>query len=403
MVLFGHPTGNPNSHQAALAHYEHGQLEAFCVPWFPSEAELGVLSLFPTSKAEVARLKRRRFEPLAKAPKIQGRVGEWRRMAVRLAGRSDQRLSYEANDWLMRTMARECRRKSVSAVHSYEDCSLWQFEEARRHGKTCIYDMPTCYYPWWQEKENELLAKYARWLPESGVEAHRWVRPDQKVREMELADVVLAPSSFVKRTILERCDKEVRVCVYGADTPSFGDYLASSPTPVDTVRFLHIGQCSVRKGTPFLLELWRRLGLRHAELVIAGTWNLSASLLKELPRGVSYVGVLDPLSLRELYASGHVLLFPSFADGFGLVMIEAMAAGMSVIGSVTSGAPDIASSCCVATVDAGDEDAWAAAIEDSVHSIRTSGHIRDAALECARAMNWDGYREAVGEVMADLV
>src|SRR5437870_5753527 len=35
-ILFGHPTGNPNSHHAALAHLEAGRLEAFCVPWMPT-------------------------------------------------------------------------------------------------------------------------------------------------------------------------------------------------------------------------------------------------------------------------------------------------------------------------------------------------------------------------------
>ena len=42
-ILFGHPTGNPNSHHAALAHFEAGRLEALCVPWMPSELALGVL------------------------------------------------------------------------------------------------------------------------------------------------------------------------------------------------------------------------------------------------------------------------------------------------------------------------------------------------------------------------
>jgi FkbM family methyltransferase len=50
-VLFGHPTGNPNSHHAALAHLEAGWLEAFCVPWMPSAPELALLSRIPGLKA----------------------------------------------------------------------------------------------------------------------------------------------------------------------------------------------------------------------------------------------------------------------------------------------------------------------------------------------------------------
>ena len=45
-ILFGHPTGNPNSHNAALAHLEAGVLECFCVPWMPSTTTIDMLSLF---------------------------------------------------------------------------------------------------------------------------------------------------------------------------------------------------------------------------------------------------------------------------------------------------------------------------------------------------------------------
>ncbi|MFM6175457.1 MAG: hypothetical protein ACKPB4_25545, partial [Sphaerospermopsis kisseleviana] len=218
MILLGHPTGNPNSHHAALAHFERGRLAAFCVPWFPSDAELAVLSAVPGSRAEVARLRRRRFEPLAAAPKVQGRLGEWRRMLVRLTGRGDQSLSYEANDWLMRTMARECRREGVTAVHSFEDCSLWQFEEAKRRGIACVYDMPIGYFPWWQDKQNALALEYADWIPAGGVPSNRYVRPEQKAKEMELADVVLVACGFVEKTIREFVpDKRIAIAPYGVD------------------------------------------------------------------------------------------------------------------------------------------------------------------------------------------
>jgi hypothetical protein len=116
-------------------------------------------------------------------------------------GRGDERLSYEANDWLMRTMRRECRRATVTAVHAYEDCSLWQFQEARRLGKACIYDMPIGYYPAWEQIEAQLAHKYVDWLPPGGLPSNRYVRPQQKREEMDLADLVLVPSSFVAETI----------------------------------------------------------------------------------------------------------------------------------------------------------------------------------------------------------
>jgi hypothetical protein len=109
-VLFGHPTGSPFSHNAALAHFEAHQLESFCVPWMPSAATLRLLEYLGPLRPMARRLGRRRFPPLATAPKIQGRVGEIRRLITRAVGRGDESLDYEANDWLMRTMCRECKR-----------------------------------------------------------------------------------------------------------------------------------------------------------------------------------------------------------------------------------------------------------------------------------------------------
>src|ERR1700677_1473271 len=174
-ILFGHPTGNPNSHHAALAHFDAGRLEAFCVPWMPSATTLKILSTIPGLQRPAQRLNRRYFKPLAHAPKIQGRMGELQRLFRRSAGGNNEELACEANDWLMSTMARECRRKEVSIVHSYEDCSLAQFEEAKRRNKACIYDMPIGFYPAWAETQAQLTKQFSDWLPSGGLPSSRWV------------------------------------------------------------------------------------------------------------------------------------------------------------------------------------------------------------------------------------
>src|SRR5438270_13834396 len=109
-ILFGHPTGSPFSHNAALAHFESGRLESFCVPWMPSAQTLCLLDQVKPLRPMTQRLSRRHFPALAEAPKIQGRLGELWRLLIRSLGWGDERLSNQANDWLMRTMTRECRR-----------------------------------------------------------------------------------------------------------------------------------------------------------------------------------------------------------------------------------------------------------------------------------------------------
>lgn len=406
MILFGHPTGNPNSHHAALAHYEARRLEAFCVPWFPGRLALDVLAEVPGAKSEAARLRRRCFEPLADAPKIQGRIGEWSRLLRRKLGLGDEKLMYDANDWLMRTMARGAGRSGVTAVHCYEDCSLWQFEEAKRLGKACVYDMPIGYYPWWDERQKQLARTHADWVPARGLPSSRYVRPAQKVKEMELADLVLVACGFVEQTIREfHPDKKIARAPYGVDDEfwSPGDEDQGTTGGEHKLRFIYAGQSSIRKGTPVLLEAWEKAQLHDAELVLVGSWQLADSKLKQLPQGVRFVGPVASERLRGLYRESDVFVFPSFFEGFGLVVLEAMACGLPIIASDRSAGPDVLDDNCGRVVGAGDQDQLAESLRWFAGNRDRLPQMKSAARTRAKMFTWGTYREAVSEAVASVV
>ena len=413
MILFGHPTGNPNSHHAALAHMEAGKLAAFCVPWFPSQQVLAALGALPAFRQETARLMRRRFAPLARARKVQGRCGEWGRLLRRRFGAGGESLAYEANDWLMRTMARTCRERGVTAVHSYEDCSLWQFEEAKRLGKACIYDMPIGYYPWWDEKQKQLARDYADWVPAGGLPSSRHVRPVQKNNEMELADLVLVACGFVEQTIREFLPaKQIAVAPYGVDAEFWspeneeeerqGEQGTKRPQD-NKIRFIYAGQSSIRKGIPVLLEAWEKAALRDAELLLVGSWQLAHSKLKHLPRDVCFIGPVGPAQLRALYRESDVFVFPSFFEGFGLVLLEAMACGLPVIASDRSAGPMLVDPECGRLVRAG-------VLQELEDSLRWFGlnreqlpRMKKAARGKAETFTWAKYRAAVSDAVRPFV
>ena len=85
-ILFGHPTGKPNSFQAALAHHEAGVLECFCISWMPWSAVMRVLRRIQPLRSQGQRLGRRQFLPLAHVPKIRCRYGESCRLFMRACG-----------------------------------------------------------------------------------------------------------------------------------------------------------------------------------------------------------------------------------------------------------------------------------------------------------------------------
>jgi glycosyltransferase involved in cell wall biosynthesis len=336
-------------------------------------------------------------------------MGELRRLFIRAQGWGDEALSYEANDWLMRTMARECGRKSVTAVHSYEDCSLWQFEEAKRRGKACIYDMPIGYYPWWKRKQDELARRYTDWLPAGALAANRFARPEQKRREMELADLVLAPSAFVERTIRQfHPDKKIARASYGVNLEFWkvdvnGQRSVGSRRQDQPLRFIYAGQCSVRKGIPVLIKAWRKAQLKDAELELVGSWQLAASKKRELPAGVGLTGPVSREELRRRYRRADIFVFPSFFEGFGLVLLEAMACGLPAIASADSAGPDVLDDSCGRIIPAGNLDAlvealrWFSANRDQLPIIQAAA--RSRAEQCT----WDDYRRCVSEAVAPLM
>ena len=402
-ILFGHPTGNPNSHHAALAHFENDRLAAFCVPWMPTPQQLHCLQAVPHLNGLIARLERRCFEPLLSAPRIEGRPGEWWRMIRRAVTpkRADERLSYQANDWLMRTMAHECRRANVTAVHSYEDCSLWQFEEAKRLGKACIYDMPIGYYPAWQDKQATLARQYSDWLPPEGLPSSHWVRPVQKRKEMDLADLVLAPSSFVRKTLMQFVEKKVALAPYGVDLDFWRTNSVIEQS--GSLRFIYAGQCSLRKGIQVLLDAWKAAAIKDATLELVGSWQFSDAKRSELPKNVTYTGPVSAEKLRQRYQTADVFVFPSFFEGFGLVVLEAMACGLPVIASDATAGVDVLDVDTGRLFAAGD-------LDGLVECLRWFGDHRErlpvmsnAARAKAATYTWENYRRCVSKAVARFV
>ena len=170
----------------------------------------------------------------------------------------------------------------------------------------------------------------------------------------------------------------------------------------DKLRFIYAGGCSIRKGIPVLLEAWEKAQLREAELLLVGSWQLAESKLNQLPRGVKFLGPVGPEKLRDLYRASDVFVFPSFFEGFGLVILEAMGCGLPVIASDRSAGPDVLDGSCGRVVAAGD-------LEQLVETLRWFDVNRDrlpamkaAARNRGESLTWSSYRAAVSDAVAQV-
>jgi glycosyltransferase involved in cell wall biosynthesis len=219
---------------------------------------------------------------------------------------------------------------------------------------------------------------------------------------MELADLVLVPCSFVEHTIRTFYPyKKVARASYGVDLDFWRPPLEKPEG--SPLRFIYAGQLSLRKGIPLLLEAWEAAALHNAELELVGMWQLAESRRRALPRGVSWRPACSREALRERYRVADVFVFPSFFEGFGLVLLEAMACGLPAIASEATAGPDVLTASCGRLVPTGDMEALVESMRwFELHRDQLPGLSRSARGQAERC-TWEGYRRCVTEAVTPFV
>src|SRR5438477_8134827 len=113
---------------------------------------------------------------------------------------------------------------------------------------------------------------------------------------------------------------------------------------------LAVATTEPRKNLVTLLDAYVQLkndpGASCPPLVIVGRkgWNCDdiLSYMAELEDAIRFPGYVSDEELIALYQMATCLVFPSLYEGFGLPVLEAMAAGCPVITSTTSALPEVA-------------------------------------------------------------
>jgi glycosyltransferase involved in cell wall biosynthesis len=159
------------------------------------------------------------------------------------------------------------------------------------------------------------------------------------VREPLLADLCIVASSYTRQTLIENGVSANRIVLvpYGIDLEFF------TPGQESRNKFmvLFVGHLVRQKGLHYLLEAWRRLNLANAELRIVGAPGFRQKSLRGFADHATFVGTLEKDALRTEYRQADLLCLPSLSDGFGLVVLEALACGTPVLTTSTCGASDL--------------------------------------------------------------
>lgn len=154
---------------------------------------------------------------------------------------------------------------------------------------------------------------------------------------------------------------------------------------------LFVGTAEPRKGLDVLIDALRSVQ-RDLRLVVVGPegWGDVEPSLATLGNRVVRTGFLPEADLRILQATATVTCVPSRAEGFGLPVLEAMAAGSPVVTTSSTSMEEVAGGAAL-LVPAGDATALGRAIDEVVgdpsaaDELRRLGRLRAAAMTWARA------------------
>lgn len=215
---------------------------------------------------------------------------------------------------------------------------LFKMVEHSRRNILKVFDAPnshpTTQFGFWQ-RECDLFSNGYQ------VPVANWVR-SRINREIEMADLILCPSDFVRDSMVMNGvpSRKCFVSHFGVDTSVFKKRTSPPPNP----RFICVGSLTVRKGYQYLFRAFEivKRNMPNAELICIG--GIRPDFMCEIKkwRGTfeHHVGVPHPVLARML-SECTAFVLPSLEEGFARVLSEAMACGLPVLASYESGATTI--------------------------------------------------------------
>jgi glycosyltransferase involved in cell wall biosynthesis len=409
VILLAHPTANQNVRQAALALVEAGILEEFwtCVNWKRGGFLDRCLAFNNAMRNE---LRRRSFPPVLQ-PFLK--TAPWREWGRQFAGQLGLKplvrdevgpfsldAVYHSLD--RRVAARVRDLTKLKAVYAYDDGALESFRAAKDRGLKCIYEHPIVHWRkvrQLQREEAQLQPEWASTLLAVRDSEEKLARKDD---ELNLADVVVVPSTFARDSLADApaFNTPVQVIPYGA--PEVSDRIEPDVV-ANKLRVLYVGALSQAKGLSYLLEAMRRLE-PHAELTLIGRRVGSAVPAQTVLDRHRWIPSLPHEAVLAEMSRHDVLVCPSLHEGFGLVILEAMAQQIPVITTANTGGPDV--------IDDGLDgfivpirsvDAIAEKLELLLRDGARLAAMKQAAGEKAALRQWHVYRQRLAALAREVI
>ncbi len=218
---------------------------------------------------------------------------------------------------------------------------------------------------------------------------------------VKYADKIIVPTEFTKRELEQNYtikDNKITVIYEGYDRKNF--YLINNdkddPILENKLKppyFLYVGRLETKKNIRGLIEAYNKLLSRKAnapELVLIGPPGYGYIKIRDKIKENKNIKVLNYVVSEDLtffYNQAVALIFPSFYEGFGLPVLEAMACGCPVIASRAGSLPEIGSSAAL-YFSPDDMNGLAELMEKMIEDKNIVGRLKQSGLERVKSFSW---------------
>jgi len=228
---------------------------------------------------------------------------------------------------------------------------------------------------------------------------------------LQRADAVIAVSEATKQdlvALLDYPEDRIRVIHEGVE-PHFFVQSSDEEKAQLLLRYglqqpymiFLVGTPEPRKNLPRTVRA-AKSAAPDLPVALVGNEDAMRPLLGAMADGVHFLGSVPDIDLPILLNGAEISLYPSLYEGFGLPIVESMAAGVPVITSNISSCPEVAGGAAL-LVDPYDQDAIAAAIAALIFDDGRKQRMAEAGGARAAELNWQRCAQEVLSLYREMI
>lgn len=222
-------------------------------------------------------------------------------------------------------------------------------------------------------------------------------------RELELADLVLCGSDFVKKTCetFGLAQDKLQVVNYGVDIERFKNPDKIIEAKTKGLKFVFVGAVGYRKGADILVQAWQNFYPKHSDCELHFFGHLEFTPPDNI-EGITFHGQVNQLDLISFLKTADIFVFPTTFEGSAYSLYQAMAMKLAVITTENSGTV-LEHQKSALLVEIGQSEQIVAAMERLTEDFELRQLFAERAYKKSLEYTWDSYGLKIKSIMDEVL